>query len=476
MEMENDGYGADSAIADLVNRLNAATAPGTWAFVDPDAALGGTNVAGDDAIKVGLLYRPGRGHAGRRGRRSSTSSRTSSSGTRVVADVRRPPTAQRVSVVVNHFKSKGCDGADRRRRSTRATARAAGTRAAPRRRRSSRRGSAAPSSRPPATPTSSSSATSTPTRRRTRSSRWRRPATPTWSRRTAATNAYSYVFDGQWGYLDHALASASLRPQVTGAGDFHINADEPSVLDYNTNFKSPGQVASLYAPDAFRTSDHDPVLVGLSPAKAASTTMVTSSANPATLGQPVTFTATVSASRAGLTPTGSVRFYVAGVPVSGNVALAGGVATSPALTLPPSQAPVEARYGGDAAVAASTGRLSQRVEYGFPALVSPVDGARVTAGSTVPVRFRLTDAAGRPLPDAAAALLVASPALCQVKVTVAGAQILPPTCVRYDAATDRFTYDWRTSRSGTGAVQLTVRVSIVGGAPQTRTVNLTLAG
>ena len=50
---------------------------------------------------------------------------------------------------------------------------------------------------------------------------------------------------------------------MTGAADVHNNADEPSVLDYNTDFKSPGQIASLYAPDRFRTSDHDPVLAGL---------------------------------------------------------------------------------------------------------------------------------------------------------------------------------------------------------------------
>jgi hypothetical protein len=75
--------------------------------------------------------------------------------------------------------------------------------------------------------------------------------------------AYSYVFDGQWGYLDYVMASSSLVPQVTGAADAHHNADEPSVLDYNTDFKTPGQVASLYAPDRFRTSDHDPVVAGL---------------------------------------------------------------------------------------------------------------------------------------------------------------------------------------------------------------------
>jgi hypothetical protein len=76
-------------------------------------------------------------------------------------------------------------------------------------------------------------------------------------------DAYSYVFDGQWGYLDHALANPALAPQVAGVADWHINADEPSTLDYNTNFKSAAQQQSLYAPDEFRISDHDPVLVDL---------------------------------------------------------------------------------------------------------------------------------------------------------------------------------------------------------------------
>jgi uncharacterized protein len=76
------------------------------------------------------------------------------------------------------------------------------------------------------------------------------------------TFAYSFVFDGQWGYLDHALVTPSLFDQVTGAAEYHINADEPSVLDYTTTFKSANQVEILFAPDEFRTSDHDPVLVG----------------------------------------------------------------------------------------------------------------------------------------------------------------------------------------------------------------------
>jgi hypothetical protein len=74
--------------------------------------------------------------------------------------------------------------------------------------------------------------------------------------------AYSFVFDGQAGYLDHALASGTLVGQVTGATEWHINADEPDILDYDTTFKPPAQDA-LYEPNAYRSSDHDAVVVGL---------------------------------------------------------------------------------------------------------------------------------------------------------------------------------------------------------------------
>jgi len=74
--------------------------------------------------------------------------------------------------------------------------------------------------------------------------------------------AYSYVFSGQWGYLDYAMANAALESAVTGTTVWHINADEPDILDYNLDFKQPPQQA-LYEPNAFRASDHDPVIVGL---------------------------------------------------------------------------------------------------------------------------------------------------------------------------------------------------------------------
>lgn len=69
---------------------------------------------------------------------------------------------------------------------------------------------------------------------------------------------YSYVFDGQSGRLDHALSTASLSAQITGATEWHINADEPRILDYNQEFNPP----ELYEPTPYRSSDHDPVLIG----------------------------------------------------------------------------------------------------------------------------------------------------------------------------------------------------------------------
>ncbi|MBV7329306.1 ExeM/NucH family extracellular endonuclease [Chloroflexi bacterium TSY] len=73
---------------------------------------------------------------------------------------------------------------------------------------------------------------------------------------------YSFVFDGQFGYLDHALANESLVSQVTGVTQWHINADEPDILDFDTSFKKDAQDA-LYEPNAFRATDHDPIIVGL---------------------------------------------------------------------------------------------------------------------------------------------------------------------------------------------------------------------
>lgn len=77
--------------------------------------------------------------------------------------------------------------------------------------------------------------------------------------RLAAADRYSYVFSGESGELDHLMASPTLTAAVTGADIWHINADEPVFRDYNTEFNPP----AYYEPNAYRSSDHDPAVVGL---------------------------------------------------------------------------------------------------------------------------------------------------------------------------------------------------------------------
>ena len=83
-------------------------------------------------------------------------------------------------------------------------------------------------------------------------------------------DAYTYLFDGQLGTLDYGLANDSLADQVTGAGGWTINADENPLFDYNDTVHDAGEAsferestASLYEPTAYRASDHDPVIIGL---------------------------------------------------------------------------------------------------------------------------------------------------------------------------------------------------------------------
>ena len=249
MEIENDGVAALSAIQDLVNGLNAATAPDTYAFVTEPAP-------GGDEIKVALIYQPGRvtpiGAA--QNYQINTAAYTP------LFD--RPPLIQRFQalngqqffVIVNHFKSKGScptsgvdvdlgQGCWNAKRTAQATEliNFIGT----------------------LTPIDpdvivigdlNAYGAEDPIDALQDGGLIDQIAA-----HVPAIDRYSYVFDGQAGYLDHALTTASLDTQLAGVAHWHINSDEPSVIDYNTEFKSP----DLYTATPYRASDHDPVLVGL---------------------------------------------------------------------------------------------------------------------------------------------------------------------------------------------------------------------
>lgn len=256
IEIENDGYGANSAIQDLVNGLNAAAGAGTYALIDP-----GLPQLGTDAIAVGFIYKPGSitpvGAAATVPDGFGQGSFDNNNRKPLAQTFLQNSIGEEFTAVVNHFKSKGsssgnpgdADVGDGQGLSN-------GTRT---------RASQDLATWLATNPTG----TNDPDYMIMGDINAYAKEDPIKALENAGyTNlvphtSYSYVFDGQWGSLDHALANDSLTAQVSGAAKWHINADEPNVIDYNTNFKSPSQINSLYNPDPFRSSDHDPVVVGL---------------------------------------------------------------------------------------------------------------------------------------------------------------------------------------------------------------------
>jgi uncharacterized protein len=256
MEIENDGPWEYQAIEDLVDGLNAATAPGTYAFID-------TGVIGGDAIRVALIYQPA--YVTPVGAYALL---TSAVDPRFDDTRSRPVLAQtfdenatgaRFTVAVNHLKSKGsaCAG-DPDLGDGQGNCNVTRTQAA-----------LAMVDWLASDPTGSGDADFLIIGD-LNSYAQEDPITAL--KAGGYTNllesllgpyTYSYVFSGQSGYLDHALASTSLTPQVAGVTEWHINADEAIVMDYNVEFKSAGQIISFYGAGPYRSSDHDPVIIGL---------------------------------------------------------------------------------------------------------------------------------------------------------------------------------------------------------------------
>jgi predicted extracellular nuclease len=271
IEIENDGYGPESAIASLVDALNTAIGSDAYAYVDP-----GAPTLGSDAIAVGFIYKTG---SVRLAGEAAILDKTVD--TRFDSDNQRPSLAQTFeeiasggvfTAVVNHLKSKGSpvegtlgdedagDGAG--------NANVTRTRAAE-----------ALADWIASDPTGSGDedflvigdlnayAMEDPIRTLLAGADG---VAGNADDLVNLTDGYTYGFPvdlataGQvqaFGSLDYAIGSSGLASQVSDAAAWNINADEPAFIDYNTEFKPANP--DIYAPDAFRSSDHDPVLVGL---------------------------------------------------------------------------------------------------------------------------------------------------------------------------------------------------------------------
>jgi hypothetical protein len=130
--------------------------------------------------------------------------------------------------------------------------------------------------------------------------------------------------------------------------------------------------------------------------KASTATSLTSSANPSTFSQSVTFTATVNVVSPGAgTPAGTVTFNdgsnaLATAPLSSS-----GTATFSTSTLAVASHSVTAVYSGDSSFNGSTGNMTQNVQYG---ICGQYDQTRsVQGGATFPIRVQVCDGAGNNL-------------------------------------------------------------------------------
>jgi uncharacterized protein len=247
MEMENDGNSAQSAIQDLVDGLNTSIGATTYTFVaDPTFTNGGT---GTDEIKVAMIYKP------------AVLTPTGSSLADANTVHNRPPLAQtflhsatseKFSIIVNHFKSKGCSGS-----SGANTDQNDGQSCY----NDSRKNQASALLSFISSIKTLSADNDVLVMGDLNAYEQEDPIDLLLAGglNPLITNAYSYVFNGQSGSLDHALGSTPLLSQVTGAAKWHINADEPIGKDYNQEFNP----AYMYDLTPFRSSDHDPVIIGL---------------------------------------------------------------------------------------------------------------------------------------------------------------------------------------------------------------------
>jgi predicted extracellular nuclease len=138
-----------------------------------------------------------------------------------------------------------------------------------------------------------------------------------------APGQHTYSFDGEAGSLDHVLATRAGAASVTGVGVWDVNAPEWAEREYSGR-ASDGS-------SAYRSSDHDPVKVGLDTIRDASSLVGYADRLLVRSGQPVRYRVQVSAGAA--VATGRVQILDGGRAIA-SVDLAAADAGRAAVTLP----------------------------------------------------------------------------------------------------------------------------------------------
>ena len=244
LELENDGYGPGSSIAQLVAALD----PGgqRWRFIDAGEG------PGDNPIRVGLVYRADR--VAPLGRPATLEAGPFGPLSRApLAQAFRAGSGPAFVVVANHFKSKGCrdaTGADLDQGDGQACFNAT--------RRASGEALRAWLATDPTGSGSDLVAVLGDLNAYAMEDPIRGFIDAGWHDALAAADGgqpHTYVYDAQAGRLDHVLLSPALAARLQDAAIWHSNADEAAGAE--------GGDGTPAAAAPWRASDHDPAIVGL---------------------------------------------------------------------------------------------------------------------------------------------------------------------------------------------------------------------
>ena len=259
IEMENDGIGANSAIQDLVNGLNAVLGAGTYSIINDG---GGIQTGNSDQIRCGIIYK------------STVVTPVGTAMLGSAAIFNRPPLAQtfnlistnkKFNFVVNHFKSKGGTG-------TGLDADQGDGQAAFNETRRQQATALLSFFNTPTTGVIAVSGTDRILSVGDYNAYFEED--PMDILRAAnytvlgSYATYSFLFSGQLGSLDHAVISPTLAGTVTAFSKWNANSVEPEYLDYNDAINDGGgdvvnPWASTYTVSSWRSGDHDAIVMGL---------------------------------------------------------------------------------------------------------------------------------------------------------------------------------------------------------------------
>lgn len=196
-----------------------------------------------------------------------------------------------------------------------------------------------------------------------------------------ANDEYSYSFSGLSGSLDHILVNDAALARSTGTDIWNINSGESLALEYSRwNYHA----SDFHAAGPYRSSDHDPVILGLVAGAVIEppdpvTTAVTGTAGPIEYGTPGSVEVRVAPS----TATGSVTVS-RGDDVLGSATLTSGAGTAAlaAKSLPVGTHTLSLAYAGDSGHEASAGSVTVVVSKAKAIVEGVVEPTRVVVKET----------------------------------------------------------------------------------------------